>query len=152
VVSSSLPGRRTTTTCHWHARGPRATSPTSREPRKSTYCARGRQIAQRAERGAPPLHPIRGKDHSDAVVSPSRLSSAARAGPRGRILVRSIARSVVRVQALVSVCSGQMAAPYGGQRGRNTALPAHSRYGEGPATRSRPIRIKPLRVSLLAPA
>jgi hypothetical protein len=62
----------------------------------STYCARGRRIAQRAERGATPLRPMRGKDHSDAVVSPSRSlirGSRRSQGPRPRALDRASCRS-----------------------------------------------------------
>jgi hypothetical protein len=102
--------------------------------------------------GLRPCTPCEGKTTQTPWSLPRALSSAARAGPRGRVLVRSIARGVVRAETPVCVGGGRMVAAYGGRRERSTALPASSRCSEGPATRSRPIRIKTLRVSLIAPA
>ena len=126
----------------------RATSATG-SPRsiRAVVGLRGEQSA-----GFRPCTPCEGKTTQTPWSLPRALSSWARAGPRGHVLVRSIARNVVRVQASGSVGDGWITAPYGGRRERNTALPASSGCGEGPAIRLKPIWAKSLRVSLPAPA
>jgi hypothetical protein len=116
----------------------RATTATER-PRtvRAVVGLRGEQSA-----GLRPCTPCEGKTTQTPWSLPRAVSSAARAGPRGCVLVRSIARGVIRVQAPVCVGGGRMAAADGGQRERSPALPASSRRSEGPAIRSRPIRIK----------
>jgi hypothetical protein len=165
VVFSSHPGRRTPVTHPCPACGLRGTphasglsacrnclcdprcrrslkpcaSSAARTPHsvRAVVGLRGEQSA-----GLRPCTPCEGKTTQTPWSLPRAVSSAARAGPRGCVLVRSIARGVIRVQAPVCVGGGRMAAADGGQRERSPALPASSRRSEGPAIRSRPIRIK----------
>jgi hypothetical protein len=81
--------------------------------------------ARPSGRGALPLHPMRGKDHSDAVVSPSRSFVPSSRRSKACELVRPTAGSAGS-NASVVACrpSGMRRAGCCGVRERNAALPS----------------------------
>ena len=94
--------------------------------------------ATQSERGALPLHPLRGKDHSGAVVSPSPSFVPGWRRSRAVELVRRFAGSTAwNASALARRRAAVWRAASGGVRERNPAFTSSRRGDEGPATGSK---------------
>jgi hypothetical protein len=134
VVSSSAgagAGMRHSTT---HSRGPLPTLPFRRELSSQRNAVRTRGFAPA---------PLRGKDHSDAVVSPSPSFVPGSCRSKAVDLVRRFAGSTAwNASALARRRAGVWRAASCRVRGRNTALPPIRRRNDGPAIRWRPIQLQ----------